>query len=62
MSLTVDFPTPKGVLSGKGASWRGGRWNLLLHLCFGSPCLEGTVATLWSKHDRAGRCCVRGGR
>src|SRR5437870_7030165 len=24
---TVDFPTPKDVLSGKGASWRGGRWN-----------------------------------
>lgn len=24
---TVDFPTPKDVLSGEGASWRGGRWN-----------------------------------
>lgn len=24
---TVDFPTAKDVLSGKGASWRGGRWN-----------------------------------
>ncbi len=24
---TVDFPTLKDVLSGKGASWRGGRWN-----------------------------------
>lgn len=24
---TVDFPAPKDVLSGKGASWRGGRWN-----------------------------------
>jgi RES domain-containing protein len=24
---TVDFPTPKDVLSGQGARWRGGRWN-----------------------------------
>jgi RES domain-containing protein len=24
---TVDFPTPGDVVSGKGASWRGGRWN-----------------------------------
>ena len=25
---TVDFPAPKDVLSGEGAQWRGGRWNL----------------------------------
>ncbi len=25
---TVDFPTPDHVLSGGGAQWRGGRWNL----------------------------------
>jgi len=24
---TVDFPAPTDVLGGKGASWRGGRWN-----------------------------------
>lgn len=24
---TVEFPTAKDVLSGEGASWRGGRWN-----------------------------------
>jgi RES domain-containing protein len=24
---TVDYPTPKDVLSGAGARWRGGRWN-----------------------------------
>lgn len=25
---TVDYPAPKDVLSGEGAQWRGGRWNL----------------------------------
>ena len=25
---TVDYPAPKDVLSGEGAHWRGGRWNL----------------------------------
>jgi len=24
---TVDYPKAKDVLSGKGAAWRGGRWN-----------------------------------
>ena len=24
---TVDYPMAKDVLSGKGAAWRGGRWN-----------------------------------
>jgi RES domain-containing protein len=24
---TVDFPTPRNVLSGEGARLRGGRWN-----------------------------------
>jgi RES domain-containing protein len=24
---TLDFPSPKDVLSGEGARWRGGRWN-----------------------------------
>jgi RES domain-containing protein len=24
---TVDYPLAKDILSGKGASWRGGRWN-----------------------------------
>ncbi len=24
---TVDYPNAKDVLSGKGAAWRGGRWN-----------------------------------
>lgn len=24
---TVDFPASKDVLNGKGAAWRGGRWN-----------------------------------
>jgi RES domain-containing protein len=24
---TVDYPWTKDILSGKGASWRGGRWN-----------------------------------
>jgi len=24
---TVDYPEAKDVLSGKGAAWRGGRWN-----------------------------------
>jgi RES domain-containing protein len=25
---TVDYPSAGDILSGKGASWRGGRWNL----------------------------------
>ena len=25
---TVDYPAPRDVLSGEGAQWRGGRWNL----------------------------------
>lgn len=25
---TVEYPTPGDVLSGRGAQWRGGRWNL----------------------------------
>lgn len=24
---TIDFPSPRDILSGEGARWRGGRWN-----------------------------------
>ena len=24
----MEYPTPRDVLSGRGAQWRGGRWNL----------------------------------
>lgn len=49
---TVEFPKPKDVLSGAGASWRGGRWNAPgLATIYGST-TDTTALEECKAHDR----------
>ena len=49
---TVDYPAPKDILSGEGAKWRGGRWNIPgLAALYGST-TDSTALEECKAHDR----------